>query len=140
MSGHQEVSFTLNLGRRNRENGRLPPKGRTKAFDASIPRIARLVGLAIRIEGFIRDKAIRDYAEAARLGWVTRARMTQIMQLLNLAPDIQEQILFLPPLAGLNERYLRPIAQEIDWKEQRRLFRKITDAASASREDCGSAR
>ena len=29
---------------------------------------------------------------------VTRARMTQIMNLLNLAPDIQEELLLLPPV------------------------------------------
>src|SRR3712207_3152134 len=34
--------------------------------------------------------------KVARLGHVTRARVTQIMNLLNLAPDIQEAILFLP--------------------------------------------
>ena len=52
--------------------------------------------------------------------------MTQIMKLLDLAPDIQEQILFLPLIKGLNERNLRPIASRIDWDEQRRLFQKIT--------------
>jgi hypothetical protein len=51
----------------------------------------------------LRDETIRDYAELARLGRVTRARMTQIMKLLDLAPDIQEQILFLP-LTGIVER------------------------------------
>ena len=73
----------------------------------SIPRIARLMALAIRFEGLLRDQTIRDYAELARLGRVSRARMTQIMKLLDLAPDIQEQILFLPLVQGLNERNLR---------------------------------
>ena len=60
-------------------------------------------------------------------GGVTRARMTQIMKLLDLAPDIQEQILFLPLIWGLNERNLRPLASRIDWDEQRRMFQTITD-------------
>ena len=51
--------------------------------------------------------------------------MTQIMKLLDLAPDIQEQILFLPPLKGLNERNLRSIVSETDWHEQRRIFQEI---------------
>ncbi len=51
--------------------------------------------------------------------------MTQIMKLLDLAPDVQEQILFLPRLKGLNERNLRPIVSRIDWSEQRRKFQKI---------------
>jgi hypothetical protein len=47
------------------------------------------------------------------------------MKLLDLAPDIQEQILFLPPLKGLNERNLRHLVSRIDGREQRRLFQKI---------------
>jgi hypothetical protein len=59
------------------------------------------------------------------LGWVTRARMSQIMKLLYLAPDIQEQILFIHPIRGLNERNLRPIVSRIDWDEQRGLFQEL---------------
>ena len=92
-----------------------------------IPRIARLMALAIRFDGMLRDETIQDYAQLASLGRVTRARMTQIMKLLDLAPDIQEQILFLPLTKGLNERNLRPIARWIDWREQRRMFRKICE-------------
>ena len=55
--------------------------------------------------------------------------MTQIMKLPNLAPDIQEQILFLPPMPRLNERNLRPIVNRIDWREQRRLFQELTARA-----------
>jgi hypothetical protein len=93
-----------------------------------VPRIARLMALAIRFEGLLREGTIRDYAELARRGHVTRARMSQIMKLLDLAPDIQEQILFLPPIKGLNDRNLRPIVGRIDWDEQRRMFQKFTAA------------
>ena len=68
----------------------------------------------------------------ARRGRVTRARMTQIMKLLDLAPDIQEQILFLPPSSGLNERNLRPIVRRIDWNEQRRMFRELISRSGMS--------
>jgi hypothetical protein len=85
------------------------------------------MALAIRFDGLLREDKVRDYAELARLGHVTRARMTQIMKLLDLATDIQEQILFLPPIKGLNERNLRRIVCRIDWDEQRRMFQKITD-------------
>ena len=47
------------------------------------------------------------------------------MNLLNLAPDIQEQILFLAPVMGVNERNLRPVAACIDWDEQRRSFHSL---------------
>lgn len=90
------------------------------------------MALAIRFEGLLREEAIRDYAELARLGRVTRARMTQVMKLLHLAPDIQEQILFLPLIKGLNERNLRPIVSRIDWDEQRRMFRKITEGLAVA--------
>ena len=58
-----------------------------------------LTALAIRFEGLVRRGDVRDYADLARLGCVTRARITQIMNLLHLAPDIQEALLFLPPHA-----------------------------------------
>jgi hypothetical protein len=108
MNGNQQITCTLDFG------GRRKHSGENKAFsshrqapdlpqaaDHSIPRIARLMALAIRFEGLVREETMQDYAELARLGRVTRARMTQIMKLLDLAPDIQEQILFLPPIKGL---------------------------------------
>lgn len=54
---------------------------------------------AIRLDGLIRSGEVTDQAALARLGMVTRARMTQIMGLRNVAPDIQEQLLFLPAVA-----------------------------------------
>jgi len=50
----------------------------------------------IRCEKLIRDGVVADQSELARCGHLTTARMTQIMALLNLAPDLQEQILHLP--------------------------------------------
>ena len=133
MSGNPDVTYALDfrLGRQVRRGSstrsadRQVPRGQ---WDGQcIPRIAQLMALAIRFEELLREETIRDYAELARLGRVTRARMTQIMKLLHLAPDIQEQILFLPPIKGLNERNLRRIVSRIDWDEQRRMFGKITE-------------
>ena len=133
MSGPQEVTYTLDLDVRRR-GGRENPAARrpSQPADHSIPRIARLLALAIRLERLIREQTIPDYAEGARRGRVTRARMTQIMKLLDLAPDIQEQILFLPPVQHLNERNLRPIVSRIDWHEQRRLFQELTSRLDRS--------
>ena len=132
MSGHQEVTYTLDFGagrqsRRDNQtfSNRQAPDGDTAGIP--IPRIARLMALAIRFEGLLRDGTIRDYADLARLGGVTRARVTQIMKLLDLAPEIQAQILFLPLVKGLNERNLRCIVSRIDWDEQRRMFQRIAD-------------
>lgn len=68
---------------------------------------------------------VLNYAELTRFGRVTRARMTQIMNLLNLVPDTQEAILFLPRLvrgrATVTERELRAIVREMDWGRQREV-------------------
>jgi len=141
VSGHQEITYALDFcaGRRDqRQEIKTFPFDRHQPDDEgagrSIPRIARLMALAIRFDRLLREETIRDYAELARLGRVTRARMTQIMKLLDLAPDIQEQILFLPPIKSLNERNLRRIVSRIDWDEQRRMFQKITNPSVRSGE------
>jgi hypothetical protein len=94
-----------------------------------VPRISKLMALAIRFDRLIREGEITDRAELARLGQVSRARMTQIMNLLLLAPDIQEEILFLPrTLAGrdpIRERQIRPITTVLDWRKQRRLWQEV---------------
>ena len=54
------------------------------------------MALAIRFDGRIRDGVVKDQAELAKLGHVTRARLTQITAFLNLAPEIQEAILTMP--------------------------------------------
>ena len=132
MSGNQEMTYALDFRANKRSqraaNFHRSPDSHAASF--SIPRIARLMALAIRFDRLLRAEKFRDYAELARLGRVTRARITQIMKLLNLAPDIQEQILFLPTLKGLNERNLRPIVSRIDWTQQRRMFQKIVDHSS----------
>lgn len=135
MSTSNQVTYTLDF--ETRRGSRSAKPAATEHHDwhvECVPRIARLLALAIRMEGLIREQAIRDYAAAARLGWVTRGRMTQIMKLLDLAPDIQEQILFLPPVRGLNERNLRPISNLIDWDEQRRLFQGLVRRSFGDRE------
>ena len=103
MSGDQEVTYAVDFGSRSESTRRTVAIARQPSDDSggrSIPRIARLMALAIRFDGLVREETIRDYAELARLGRVTRARMTQIMKLLDLAPDIQEQILFLAAPQG----------------------------------------
>ena len=61
-----------------------------------IPRLARLMALAIHFDRLIRDGTVRNYAELARLGGVSRARITQIMGLLDLPAAEQERLLFRP--------------------------------------------
>jgi hypothetical protein len=60
-----------------------------------VPRITRLLALAQKFEELIESGGVNNYAALAQAGHVSRSRVTQMTSLLNLAPDIQEQILFL---------------------------------------------
>ncbi|MGI9071903.1 MAG: hypothetical protein ACR2JB_11475 [Bryobacteraceae bacterium] len=92
-----------------------------------VARVSRLMALAIKFQRLVDQGSVRNYAELAALGHVTRPRLCQIMMLANLAPMIQEALLFLPKtLRGpdcVTERQLRHIARSVDWEEQQRLFR-----------------
>jgi len=87
------------------------------------------MALAIRFDQLTRDGVVADQAELARLGHVTRARLTQIMNLLHLAPDIQEAILFLPPVDHgrdpITERDLRRVTPILDWRKQRGVWNSL---------------
>lgn len=61
-----------------------------------IPRISRLMALAIKMENMVRAGQVSDYSSLAQVGHLTKPRLTQIMNLTNLAPEIQETLLFLP--------------------------------------------
>jgi len=90
-----------------------------------IPRVARMLALAHHWRSLIRDGVVRDQAAIARLVGVSRARVTQVMDLLYLAPDIQEAILLNNRglgLADIRHRDLLPIAAEAAWSEQRRVW------------------
>jgi len=95
----------------------------------NVPRVARLMALAIHFDGLLRRGEAPDYAALARLGQVTRARMSQIMDLLGLAPDIQEALLFLPRTQSgrdaVTEHDLRPVAAQPDWEHQRAVWGQL---------------
>ena len=95
-----------------------------------IPRVTRLMALAIHLEDLVHSGQAKDYATLANVGHVSRARMTQITNLTLLAPDIQEAILFLPRVQRgrdpIVERDLRPIVATADWLQQREMWRQLT--------------
>lgn len=116
-----------------REHGRLvvadaDPRAPT-VQPGRIPRVSRLMALAIYFDRLIRVGEVADQSELARLAHVTQPRMTQIMNLNHLAPDIQEQLLFLPLTASgrdrVHERMLRAIVAEPDWAQQRRIWSTV---------------
>ena len=108
--------------RRDGEQPSAPPAPR-------IPRIARLMALAIHYDKKLRTGEITDAATLAMLSHVTQPRMTQILSLTLLAPDIQEELLHLPAAESgrepIHEKVLRPIVTEVDWRRQRMLWSKL---------------
>jgi hypothetical protein len=88
------------------------------------------MALALRFEALVRSGAVESYAELARLGHVTRARVSQVVNLLNLAPDLQEALLLLPRVESGRDpvvlRDLQPIALTPSWPAQRRMWRQLT--------------
>jgi hypothetical protein len=101
------------------------PKKAAAPSPPRIPRITRLMALAIKFQEMIDRGEVKDYADLARLGYVTRARVTQIMNLTLLAPDIQEQILAGAPV---DERSLRLVSALVSWSLQRTEWEKAVRA------------
>jgi hypothetical protein len=99
-----------------------------------VPRISRLMALALRFDQLVHDGHIADYAALARLGQVSRARISQIMNLLLLAPDIQEALLFLPATQRgrdpIHLAALQPLTALPDWQRQRRLWKTLRDRSA----------
>ena len=132
-----EVTFSFQP-RNGRRNGNHPQDDDRTIEPGNVPRLSKLMALAIRFDGLVRGGEVRDYADLARLGYVTRARITQIMNLLNLAPDIQEGILFLPRTVKgrdpIRERDVRPIAAVPHWHRQRKMWKKLVRDRIPSRQ------
>ena len=126
------IEGTVHIGRRGR--GGRPELREGPAPTAPpperVPRVARLMALAIKLDGLVRTGVVKGYAELARLGRVTPARITQVMNLTLLAPDVQEALLFLPPVAAGREPLaladLQRVAAVRDWRGQRRAWRELT--------------
>lgn len=114
---------------RGRKTIALAPRPSDLAPPGRMPRISRLMALAIRFDHLIREGAVRDISELARLAHVTQPRMSQIMNLNHLATDIQEELLFLPRTTTgrdpIHEKLLRPIVAHATWTEQRRMWKRL---------------
>ena len=124
----KKVSFAgEHKARRNK-----PPDVASPASSAAgpVPRVSRLMALALHYERLMAEGAITTQAEIATLSHVTRARVTQVMNMLHLAPDIQEAILFWPATRvgreRLHERDIRHIVAQPDWERQRALWSNLS--------------
>ena len=94
-----------------------------------VPRITRLLALALKFEEMIRSGVVGNYTVMAQLGQVSRSRVTQVTNLLNLAPDIQEEILFLRPEEAerlrISELSVRKLSAILEWGEQRARWTRL---------------
>ena len=139
MSRPMTITAPVSFGREARGRRRLeagPSPQPSPRPPGRVPRVARLMALAIRFEEQVRTGVLPSYSALAELGHVTRARVSQIMNLVNLAPDIQEALLLLPRTERgrdpIHLRLLQPIASIIDWKKQRRMWRDLHAARGAT--------
>jgi len=94
-------------------------------------RVAQMLAFAHGLGAAIERGDFRDQADAARHFQLTRARITQLMNLTLLAPDIQEQVLFLEAVDGrepMSERDLRTVLQSLVWADQQATWRQLRAA------------
>jgi hypothetical protein len=118
-------SDNTRTGRQQRENGREIEQADRSSVGAR--RITRLLALAVKFEGLLQQGVVKDYAELARVGQVSRARVSQVMNLLSLAPDIQQQILSwakgAPDGQNVREASVRALSSEVIWSRQREQWK-----------------
>ena len=119
----RHVRFTN--GERGRKKLRAAPTTTSPPPAPAIPRISRLMALAVVFHEMVRSGKVASHAELARIAQVSPSRLAQITALTNLAPDIQEALLFLAPCGPASdhptERQLRQVVAESDWEAQRGL-------------------
>ncbi len=104
----------------------------SRAPGGRLPRVTQVMALAIQFQEMVRTGEVRDCADLARLAGLTRERISQVMKLAWLAPDIQMEILYLPAVHGgrfpVSEVAARKIATVLSWAEQRAEWAKLKNS------------
>lgn len=125
---HFKIQFETSSSSHGRQRVSAP-KPKKSSAPAKLPHITKLMALAIRLEHLLATGQVKDQAEIARTAGITRARVTQIINLTQLAPDIQEAILNLEPTTDhvprFREREVRTIAIVANWEKQRVLWKRL---------------
>ena len=107
----------------NRAPRKIAPAADPAAKRGRLPRITQVLAMALQFQEMIDRGEIHRHADLARLGCVSRERISQMMVLTWLAPDIQEEILRLPQMPGgrfpVSEGELRKMARMPLWGDQR---------------------
>ena len=137
------LQFTVHIERTRAGKQHLRPGSPPEDHPVGrLPRAARLLALAHYYTDLIAQGKAQDYADLARQLGLTRARITQLMQLLHLAPDLQEAVLTLPPVFigrdPIQEKAVRRIAREPLWARQREMWRLLWQQQSPHTQEHGS--
>lgn len=108
----------------------LPPRLRNRKLPRAprTPRVVELLRKALEWQALLESGEVRNQADIARREGISRARVSQVMGLLRLAPESRQHILSMPETihrAAISERALRPIAQMEDAKDQVRRFQEL---------------
>lgn len=128
-----EIKFSLRTKLRpGSESTELFPSRRI----GRLPRITQVLALAIHLEDMIRNGEAKDYADVGRLTCLCRERISQIVRLNYLAPDIQVELLYLPPTTSgrfpISETAVRKIANLLAWEDQRLAWAALKKQHSLS--------
>lgn len=130
MADEHRIPFHVRVGRYGKKRFVRGPSPVTPgATHGRVPLVTRLLALAIHFSELRHQGAVENQTEMASIGRVTRARVSQIMNLVNLAPSIQEQILLWPRVSSGRDpfvlRELLPICTTADWSIQLDLWRNL---------------
>jgi len=126
-----EIEFNLKPGVRaiDRQSGEKPKQEAARRRFDRYPRIVQVVALAIHFQDMLDRGEVRNHTDLARLGCISRERMSQIMMLAWLAPDIQQEVLGLPKTRGgrfpVSETALRLVARLPAWEVQRERWEEL---------------
>jgi hypothetical protein len=123
------IEYKVNFSNGNGKQKARKPPAKPKNITRKIPRISKLLALAHHLQDLIEKGIIRDYADIARLAGLSRARVTQILNLTLLAPQIQEEIIFAAAIKPgpdyMKEHTLRMILKTSLWEEQLKIWGKL---------------
>jgi hypothetical protein len=91
-------------------------------------RLGRVMALAIFFEDLLKKRQVQDFVALGRRAGISTSRVSQILKLRNLAPALQERILFMTENESkINEIALRRIAEETVWERQSKAFHQLLD-------------
>ena len=128
LSVEYKVDFNNSDGKRKARKQTASPK----ATSPKIPRVTKLLALAHHLQDLLDQGIVKDYADIARLSGLSRARVTQVMNLTLLAPEIQEKILKFTDTSPvrLKEPLVRRTIQFPLWTDQVRLWKNFKPVSS----------